>query len=317
MKKFLILILVIIFISIPVNCLAISTVTENILDLDIFDIKSVFVPKLSASSQIRDVVYKTTPEEKLKLDIYYPGPEEKCNYPLIIYIHGGGFIRGDKGEIRELTPLLNFFLKKSWAVASINYRLIDHDTMFPDNIKDVKDAIYWLQKNAGKYHLNTDKIGLIGLSSGGCLALLAGLTDRDQFSSNSSLPLFHYSSRFKFIISMAGPTNLYKDEVFKLRKEIVSLITKKKLDEKLLQQASPIYYLDKDNKNIPLLLIHGENDGFVPWQQSEAFNKKAHELGINSKLVIIKKCGHTIPFSYLPRVELVKKEIDDFLQNIN
>ncbi len=324
MKKFLIVILVIIFIHIPIIYSGTTVTADNVLNFNIFDIENMFVPEFVASNrQIRDITYKTVGEDDLKLDIYYPIAEKKVSYPVGVYIHGGGFIRGDKSQIRELGPLLNFFLDKGWAVVSINYRLIDRDTMPPDNIEDVKDAIYWLLENNSKYHLNSDRLGLVGHSSGGCLALLVGLTAEGKFSSFQSSSLRQLSSQLDFIISMAGPTNLYKPDIFPLRKKIVSLISKKEMNKNLLKHASPVFYLERENKKIenkdvpPILLIHGKQDGFVPYEQSQKFYQKAIESGINCKLVILESCGHTILLSYLPRMEMIKKEIDDFLQNIN
>ena len=248
----------------------------------------------------KNITYKEINDEKLKLDILYPEIKLTKNYPVVVYIHGGGFIRGDKDEIYDLKPLVDEWHKNGWIIISINYRLLYGDKIFPDNYRDVKDAIYWVINNKSKYNFDIDKICAVGHSAGGTLALLAGL-DNDKINC---------------IVSMSGPTKLYGEETFEFRKKIMSAINKNDFDENIMKKASPINYLKKDSP--PIMLLHGTKDNFVPFSQSKLFYDKAQEIGAECKLISIEGSGHVLEFSYMPRMPYLKKEITSFMEeNIN
>ena len=244
----------------------------------------------------KDIVYKKTKEEELKLDILYPEVKLRKNYPVVIYIHGGGFIRGDKDEIYSLDPLVKEWHKNGWAVISLNYRLLYGDTMFPDNYNDIKDAIKWIVQNSDKYNFSTEKISIVGHSAGGTLALLSGLNNENINS----------------IVTLSAPTKLYGKDTFELRKKIMNVLNKNEFNEKLLKNASPINYLSPNSP--PIMLVHGTVDNFVPFSQAEIFYEKAKELGLKTRFVKIDGGGHVLEFSYLPRMPELKKEITKFIQ---
>ena len=248
----------------------------------------------------KDISYKNINGESLKLDILYPEVKLTENYPVVIYIHGGGFIRGDKDEIYDLKPLVDEWHKNGWVVISINYRLLYGDTIFPDNYKDVKDAIDWIINNQKKYNFDIERISTVGHSAGGTLALLSGLNH----------------DRVDCIVSMSGPTKLYGKDTFEFRKKIMSVINKNDFDENVMKEASPISYLKKDSP--PIMLLHGTKDNFVPFQQSELFYERAQKIGAESKFITIEGSGHVLEFSYMPRMPYLKEEIVSFMEkNIN
>ena len=92
-----------------------------------------------------------------KLDIYLPD-EGKGPFPVIISVHGGAFLGGDKADA-QLNPMLQG-LKLGYAVVSVNYRL-SGEAIFPANIMDVKAAVRWVKANARQYKLNPDKTCLL------------------------------------------------------------------------------------------------------------------------------------------------------------
>ncbi|MGM0410006.1 MAG: alpha/beta hydrolase fold domain-containing protein [Bacillota bacterium] len=244
----------------------------------------------------KDIIYKKTENEELELDILYPEVKLDKKYPVVIYLHGGGFIRGDKEEIYSLGPLVEEWHKNGWAVISLNYRLLYGNTMFPDNYNDVKDAIKWVIKNSNKYNFSTEKISVVGHSAGGTLALLSGLRNENISS----------------IVSLSAPTKLYGEETFELRKKIMNVLNTNELNDKVLKEASPINYLTKNSP--PLMIIHGTVDNFVPFSQAEIFYEKAKEIGLKTKFVKIDGGGHVLEFSYLPRMPELKTEITYFIE---
>lgn len=108
-----------------------------------------------------------------KLDLYIPttgnGP-----FPVVIMVHGGGFMFGDKADGAGLTGV-DQLLAAGYAVASINYRL-SGEAIYPAQIYDAKTAVRFLRANAETYSLNPDKFGAWGASAGGNLVSLLGTT---------------------------------------------------------------------------------------------------------------------------------------------
>ncbi|HKL75219.1 MAG TPA: alpha/beta hydrolase [Halanaerobiales bacterium] len=245
----------------------------------------------------KDITYKKINDEELQLDILYPEVKLTKSYPVVVYIHGGGFIRGDKDEIYDLKPLVDEWHKNGWIVVSINYRLLYGDKIFPDNYRDVKDAIYWIINNKSKYNFDIDQICAVGHSAGGTLALLTGLNN----------------NKVNCIVSMSGPTKLYGKETFEFRKKIMSAINTNKFDEDIMKKASPINYINENSP--PIMLLHGTKDNFVPFNQSQLFYEKAQKLGADCKFISIEGSGHVLEFSYLPRMPYLKNEIVKFMED--
>lgn len=126
----------------------------------------------SVSPSYKDLAYATTSETQ-KLDLYIPATG-KGPFPLVMMVHGGGFMMGDKADGMGLTGV-DQLLAAGYAVASINYRLSSEAT-YPAQINDAKAAVRFLRANATKYNLNSNKFGAWGASAGGNLVSLLGTT---------------------------------------------------------------------------------------------------------------------------------------------
>jgi acetyl esterase/lipase len=100
----------------------------------------------------RDIVYATMDGHELKLDIAYPN-DNKTKIPAIVYIHGGGWVLGDKDPNQAIT-----YAKNGFVGIAIQYRL-SGVAKFPAAVYDCKAAIRWVRANAKKYGINPDKIG--------------------------------------------------------------------------------------------------------------------------------------------------------------
>jgi len=121
--------------------------------------------------EINDIPYMIDGHRRHLLDIYYP-ENMKGPFPVIINIHGGGFLSEDK----ELNKLFCFNLvKNGFIVFNLNFRLAFSDTMIPGQIDDIINAINWIGNNIGFYPAIKEKIYLIGNSSGAYLAVMAVL----------------------------------------------------------------------------------------------------------------------------------------------
>jgi len=165
----------------------------------------------SVAPAYKDLAYATVSPAQ-KLDIYVPtngsGP-----FPVVVMVHGGGFMFGDKADGAGLAGV-DQLLEAGYAVASINYRLSDEAT-YPAQINDAKAAVRFLRANASQYNLNPDKIGAWGASAGGNLASLLGTTCGVKELEGAELGNADQSSCVQAVVDWFGPIDFLKmDEEF-------------------------------------------------------------------------------------------------------
>ncbi|MDD3947384.1 MAG: alpha/beta hydrolase [Clostridia bacterium] len=123
-----------------------------------------------------DIPYLASGHKFHKLDVYYP-EDTRTPLPMIIDVHGGGWIYGEK-EINK--PYCLTLAKQGYIVVNINYRLLP-EVAFPDNLKDIFAALNWVEENASEFFGDLDNLYITGDSAGGHLVAtaLAALADPD------------------------------------------------------------------------------------------------------------------------------------------
>lgn len=146
-----------------------------------------------------------------KLDLYLP--EGDGPFPLVIMVHGGGFMFGDKADGMGLTGV-DQLLEQGYAVSSINYRL-SGEAQYPAQIFDAKAAVRFLRANAAEYKLNPEKFGAWGASAGGNLVALLGTTCGVSELEGAELGNADQSSCVQAVVDWFGPIDFLKlDEQF-------------------------------------------------------------------------------------------------------
>jgi acetyl esterase/lipase len=247
---------------------------------------------------LRDLEYVPQGQERNRLDLYLPEKGEG-RLPVIVWIHGGGWEAGDKRSGPAIA-----FSGKGYAVAAINHRLSQH-AIFPAQIQDCKAAIRWLRANAGKYRLDADHIGVWGASSGGHLAALMGTTaDVKEFEGDGGNP--EQSSRVQAVVDWFGPTNFLTAGIKDTRTNLLGADPRK--DPERATKASPAAYVSKDSS--PFLIMHGDADATVPYEQSVTFAEALKKAGAEVTMVTIKGGGHGgAGFETMETM----KQIEDFL----
>ena len=259
-----------------------------------------------------------------KLDIYLP-EEGNGPFPVIISIHGGAFMFGDKAD-EQVNPMLEG-LKHGYAVVSINYRL-SGEALFPKNINDVKAAIRWVKANAATYKMNPDNIAVWGGSAGGNLAALAGTSGDVKELEDISLGNANQSSRVQAVVDWFGPTNfLLMDEQLKETGNGIPHHSEENSPESKLmgqkitdipakvQLTNPETYITKDDP--PFLIEHGTKDQLVPTQQSINFAAKLTPVLGKEKVTIhlLEDARHGGPqFETKENLELVFRFLDAVLK---
>jgi acetyl esterase/lipase len=244
---------------------------------------------------LRDVEYIPRGHERNKLDLYLPqqaiGENQRPErLPLIIWVHGGAWMGGDKKNCPAVK-----FVHEGYAVASINYRLSQH-AIFPAQIEDCKAAVRWLRANADKYGLDPKRIGVWGASAGGHLVALLGTTgDVKEFDKGENLK---FSSRVQAVCDYFGPTDFLKIGEFPstIKHYDVNSPESKLIGGAILEnkeacrRANPITYVTKNDP--PFLIVHGDTDPLVPHNQSELLYEALQKAGVQAKLHIVKGGGH-------------------------
>ena len=123
--------------------------------------------------QIENVIYYKDKNRALHLDAFFN--TNKKNNPGVIMIHGGGWRSGNKNQMRVLAQEIT---TKGYSCFAIEYRL-SLEAKYPQAIYDVKNAIKFIKDNAKRFHVDPDKIAVLGCSSGGQMAALIGATNED------------------------------------------------------------------------------------------------------------------------------------------
>lgn len=256
-----------------------------------------------------------------KIDIYLPdngdGP-----FPVIISIHGGAFLKGDKRD-NQLLPMLEG-IKRNYAVVSINYRL-SGEACFPANIDDVKAAVRFLRSHAEEYKLDTACMAAWGGSAGGNLSALLGLSaDRALIADDA----FKVSCAVHAVVDWFGPTDFLQMDA-QLIAAGFNTATHNENDSpesKLIgsrivnapnrvQAANPINYITVEAP--PFLIQHGTHDKIVPLGQSQLLYDALTSINGNSAVIFekINGAGHGDPaFETTENVDRVFRFLDSILK---
>ena len=263
---------------------------------------SVFAPSLVAEitlppaengvHTIRNLSYTDTDNTRQQLDLYLPEhkKDESQPLPLLAFIHGGGWQKGDKKRVAP--QALRLLTTGQFAVASIGYRLTD-EAHWPAQIHDCKAAIRWLRANAPQFGINAEKIGVMGTSAGGHLVAMLGTSSGVKELEGTLGRHTDTDSSVSCVIDFYGPSALLSMGGFHDRPDS----PESKLVGGPIQEhkttataASPITFVSSDDA--PFLCIHGTRDPLVPFSQSEVLKQKLEGAGVQCLLIPITNGGH-------------------------
>ena len=238
----------------------------------------------------RDLIYGRVGERELPLDLYLP-PDTSSPVPVVIWVHGGAWRGGGKGNggrARNMTT-------RGFAVVAVEYRL-SGEALFPAQIEDCKTAVRWVRANAKKYNLDPDRIGAWGSSAGGHLVALMGLTHGENVFETDDHS--QYSSRVQVVCNWFGPTDFLRMNDFEGRidhdaadspeSELIGGPIQENKEK--VAAANPITYVSKNDP--PMLILHGEKDRTVPYNQSELLYAAMQKAGLDVTLYKVVNAGH-------------------------
>jgi acetyl esterase len=217
---------------------------------------------------------KYGPYERNVLDFYQATRDRPT--PLIVYIHGGGFVAGDKDSLHpELTKQA---LAAGISCASINYRFVDgKKTLFPAPQRDGARAIQFLRSKADEWNIDPARIGCYGGSAGAGISMWIGFHD-ELAKPDSDDPVLRQSSRIQAVGTLGGQSTYDPIEIKELiggraweHPSILKVYGLKSFAEalqptaamkELYDECSAIRHLTADDP--PLYMVYNEPDGPLP-----------------------------------------------------
>lgn len=225
------------------------------------------------------------------VDIY--APSTKGPHPLILYIHGGGWVGGHtrhSGALANFPAVLASLASEGFVVASLEYRL-SGEAKFPAQVQDAKASLRFLRDNAAKYRIDPTRIGIWGGSAGGHLTALTALsckdTSLDPAANNDACPTaaVTWYGVYDFAALAATRENGVDGSAERL------LGCTARCSAETYAPASPVTYIDA--KDPPFLLIHGTEDKVVPVEQSRIGEAKMRAAGIPVETMYIEGVDHS------------------------
>jgi acetyl esterase/lipase len=257
----------------------------------------------------RDVVYNRDSSRPLTLHLLRPSAPPTSPLPVVVYIFGGAFRHGNKESgIPHVTPLV----QRGYACACVEYRL-SGEVKFPAPIHDVKCAVRFLRASASELGLAAERIGAWGHSSGGYLATMLGVTaGRAEFEGTGGWP--EWSSAVQAVCDFFGPTDFLQmnragstqdhDAADSPESELIGGPIQERPAE--VTRANPITYVRDGHTLPPFLIVHGDRDPLVPFNQSELLAEAMSRVHAEFEFRRVVEGGHGGPqFESPERMERV------------
>ena len=313
-KNFLITVIVAVIFFMNTTCAAKSGV---------IDVES-SVQEIGCHQNVTFAQYFTWPESRLQMDIYLPATQEKS--PAVIFVPGGWWLTAPKVAGIQICYQL---AQAGFVAASIEYRHIG-TANYIESIGDVKAAIRYLRAHADNFNIDKDKIAVMGMSAGGYLASMVGVTSgiaKFDFGDN-----LDESSAVQAVVDIFGPTDLnhiaddFSAETQKMYYSSASPISLfvngvpcyrgnrggnlREMPVTALE-ANPIHYVGTNTP--PFLIMHGNADKIVSPSQSKLLYDELSGRGLDADYYILNGGEHNAAHFYQPTTF---KIIVDFLNRV-
>lgn len=251
---------------------------------------------------VRDVPFSTATGTKLLMQLLVPWaanePENaEKRWPCIVFVQGSAWTFPD---VAFELPQLSEFARNGYVVATVTHRSALDGHKAPAFLQDVKTAIRFLRKNAGTYHVDTERIGIWGTSSGGNTALLVGLTGGDPAYETEEYT--GYSDAVKTVVDCFGPADLLEMTKTGFLPEanpdgspslLACLLGDTPAEQyRRVALMDPIHKIQPGREYPPFLLLHGDADETVPYSQSERMANALCENDVHTELVRVEGAPH-------------------------
>lgn len=286
---------------------------------------------LQAEARVEsNVVYGMHSGLALLMDVHYP---TKPNDYGIVLIPGSAWkepLSTDAQPLKQSESVrtvlgANALLDSGYTLFLPNHRAAP-TFHYPAPVEDVQRVVRFIRHHAARYGIDPNRIGAIGHSSGAHLVSMVGVLDGDEYAADPS-PINKESSRVQAVVGVSTPTDFvaYIQGGSQLANPLMSMLLTKwqlesgsyALEAALYQEASPISHVSPDDP--PFLLIHGDEDTAVPFNQSEFFREKLVTAGVDVELVRVPGGNHSFTDPAGPNIsdyfEVIVEWFDRHLRN--
>ena len=248
-----------------------------------------------------------------QLDIYRPRSIPPGGCPVLLQIHGGAWVIGDKAH--QALPLMYHLASRGWICVAANYRL-SPSVGFPVHLEDCKRALCWIRSNGREYGMDTRFVAVTGGSAGGHLAALMGLTEnRPELQTDnpgvdtSVQACVPFYGVYDFLARYDQHQN--RDVVIRFLKNRV-LHESPEQNPALWDLASPVTQIHEDAP--PFMLVHGRIDSLAAINDGRTFAQRLRRTS-RKPVVFAELPGaeHGFDCMHSPRTERVIDGVERFL----
>lgn len=235
---------------------------------------------------IEDVEFGCGGDRVLRMHVVRPTNPTRRPMPVIFFVHGGWWRRGDRSSgIPHLIPLA----EKGYFCASVEYRLTD-ESQWPAQIEDCKCGIRYLRAHADRWGIDPHRIGVWGRSAGGHLAAMLGSTSSvTEFEGSGGWA--EQASDVQVVCDWFGISDLtllgHDDADSPSARLVGGPVTD---NEETARNASPLTHVS--SSSVPHLIMHGTEDTVVPPSQSQLLHEALRRAGVESTLRFVEGHGH-------------------------
>lgn len=255
---------------------------------------------------IPNVTYLSGPNWASQLDLYLVRGSARP-MPTLLFMHGGGWANLSK-ELRTIALLP--YLEMGMNVVNVEYRLL-RVAPAPAAVEDCRCALRWVIQHAKDYNVDLDRIVMAGESSGGHLALTAGMVPtaagfdgRCQGTGELGVAaIVNWFGISDLNDLLQGPN---------LKPYAVAWLAEAPERERLARSLSPITYV-RSTGVPPILTIHGDADPTVPYAQSVRFHRALTDAGVPNELLTIPGGKHAADCCDIPQRTMAYLKIREFL----
>lgn len=233
-----------------------------------------------------DVVYGHKDGLAMTFDVF--APKEGANGAGVLFMVSGGWF-SQWAPPEKMTPFFQPLTNKGFTVFTVRHGSSPRYSI-PEAVSDVRRSVRFIRKNAEKFGVDPNRLGVYGLSAGGHLSLMLGTT-ADEGTANDQDPIQQVSDRVQAVVAFVAPTDLtimVKDAPDRL--PAYSRFPALNLDLENAKSHSPLTQVSEDDA--PTLLLAGAKDDLVPIDHNRKIRDAFDKYRVPHKLVEFENAGH-------------------------
>ena len=247
---------------------------------------------------ITDITYARYGKTDLLMHLIMPDQEPSAEpIPIVVYVPGSGWFEQNLG--RSIPQIIGFVEQSGYAAAIVGYRP-STVAKSPAQLMDIKSSIRYLRANADSYNIDPERVAIWGTSSGGHIASLVGLTEgSEKFETKDNV---EESSSVKVVINFFGPTDFLRMDDFPSaiahnepespESSVIGGPIQDPNNRSKVDEYNPLSYISEDKEYPPFLIMHGDSDHLVPFNQSLILYEALRDADHSAKFYKLLGAGH-------------------------